>query len=184
MEMIGVAISGGLGQPEAGKTGEQDRQRGRHFEARQRRSDAEVDPCAKGEMRVGIPPAVERVGPGKAIGVAIGGAEQKANLLPFLQLDAGELDIFQRATGKEMERRVEPQHFLDRRGPARFGRKRALRIYAMLQSSLDAVADGVNRRLMAGVEQENAGRDELVLAEPAAIAFDAQKLADQIVAKV
>ena len=44
----------------------------------------------------------------------------------------------------------------------------------MLEDRLDAVADGMNRRLVAGVEQEDAGRDQFVLAEPAVFAFGAR----------
>ena len=72
MEMISVAISGCLAN-QAGKTGEQDRQRDRHLETRQRRSDAEVDARAEGEMGIGIPPGVELgVGAWRAIGIAVG----------------------------------------------------------------------------------------------------------------
>ena len=68
-------------------------------------------------MRIGIAPGVERVRVGKAIGIAVGGAEQEADLLALLQTDARELDIFQRIAGEEMQRRVEPQQLLDRSPP-------------------------------------------------------------------
>ena len=58
------------------------------------------------------------------------------------------------------------------------------RIDGTLEHRLDAVADAVHRRLVAGVEQENAGRDEFVLAEPAAVAFGREKLADEVVAEI
>ena len=54
----------------------------------------------------------------------------------------------------------------------------------MLEHRLCAIADAVHRRLVAGVEQKDAGRDEFVLAELAAVAFRDEKLADEVVAEV
>ena len=92
----------------------------RELEPRQRRADAEMDAGAEAHMRVRRPAGVEGVGIGKALGIAVGGAEQKADLLALPQPHAGELDLFQRIAGKEMQRRVEPQQFLDRRLRSRF----------------------------------------------------------------
>ena len=76
-----VAIARRLGKAQARQALKQDRQRGHQFEPRQRRADAKMDAGAETHMRIGAAPAVERVGMGKTKRIAIGGAEQEADLL-------------------------------------------------------------------------------------------------------
>src|SRR5271166_6382577 len=179
VKMIGVAITRLFGELQARQAVEQDRQHSRQFETGERRADAEMDAGAEGHMRIGLASGVEGVGVRKTLRIAIGGAKQQADPLALLEGDAGELHVLERVALKEMQRRVEPQELLDRRRaglPARKGR-----IDAAFEHRLHPVADGVDRRLMASVEQKDAGGDEFVLAEPAAVAFGAEKLADEVV---
>ena len=97
--MIGVAIARRLGEPQARQAVEQDRQRRRHFETRERRADAEMDAGAEGHMRIGLARGVEGVGVRKARGIAIGGAEQEADLLALPKANAGELDVLAARSG-------------------------------------------------------------------------------------
>ena len=104
-----VAIARRLGQTQARQAGEEDRQRHCEFEARKRRPDAEMNAGAEAHMGVRRPPAVEAVGIRKALGIAIGGPKQKADLLALLEAHAGQLHVLERVTGEEVQRRVEPQ---------------------------------------------------------------------------
>ena len=81
-----------------------------------------------------------------------------------------------------MERRVEPQQFLDRRRGRRWRRKSLARIDFSLQHRFHAIADCVHRRFMASVQQKDAGRDQFLLAEAPLVGLGADKLADEIVA--
>ena len=82
---------------------------------------------AEAHMGVCRPPAVEAVGIRKALGIAIGGAKQKADLLALLEAHAGELHVLERVTGEEVQRRVEPQELFDRRGDGALAPKRQAR---------------------------------------------------------
>src|SRR5271166_3832218 len=105
-----------LDEAQARQTRKENRQRDRELEARKRRADAEMNAGAEAHMRICRPRAVEAVGIKKALGIPVGGAEQKADLLTLPQVDAGKLDVLECVAGEEMQRRVEPQQFFDRRG--------------------------------------------------------------------
>src|SRR5271165_2879371 len=184
VKMIGVAITRLFGELQARQAVEQDRQHSRQFETGERRADAETDAGAEGHMRIGLASGVEGVGVRKTLRIAIGGAKQQADPLALLEGDAGELHVLERVALKEMQRRVEPQELLDRRRAGLPARKGCARIDAAFEHRLHPVADGVDRRLMAGVEQKDAGGDEFVLAEPAAVVFGNEKLADEVVSEV
>src|SRR5271166_4878951 len=104
MKMERVAIARRLGEAQARQAGEQDRQRGAELEPRQRRADAEMNAGAETRMRIRRTPGVESVGMGKARGIAIGGAEKKADPVAVPKLHAGELCVFQRVALKKMQR--------------------------------------------------------------------------------
>src|SRR6516162_9647746 len=119
VKMIGVAILRRIGYAQPGQAGKEDWQDRRQFESRQRRADAKVNAPAKAHMGIGRPPAVEGVGHWEPLGIAVGGAEQEADLFAFPQAYAGDLGILQSVAIEEMQRRVEPQQFLDRGGGVR-----------------------------------------------------------------
>src|SRR5271163_4741641 len=95
MKMERVAIARRLGEAQARQSGEQDRQRGAELEPRQRRADAEVNPGTETHMRIRRPRVVERVGIRKALRIAIGGGEKKADPVSLLEPHAGDLRVFQ-----------------------------------------------------------------------------------------
>src|SRR6185437_10861335 len=169
VKVEGVAIARPLGEAQARKPPEQDRQRLGELEPRQRRADAEVNAGAETHMGVRRPLGAKRVGFGEALGIAVGGAEQKADFLALEQLDAGELYLLQRVAVKEMERRIEAQQFLDRRRRRAFVCEGLARVDPLLEHELQAIADRLDRRLVTGVEQQDHGGDELVLAKFAAV---------------
>ena len=116
-------------------------------------------------MRIAARPRIEDVGIGKALRIPVGGAEQKADLLTLPQGDAGELDVLQRVAGEEMQGRVEPQQFFDRRGDGALAPERRAGVDAMFEHDLHPVADGVDRRFVAGVQKQDNGRDQLAFAQ-------------------
>ena len=80
-----------------------------------------------------------------------------------------------------MKRRVETQQFLDEGRARRRCGEGADRIDLRLQHRLHAIAEAMHRRLMAGVQHEDAGRDQLPLGEAALVGLGADELADEIV---
>ena len=128
---------------------------------------------------------IDPVGFGKALGIAIGGAEEQSDLLAStLEGDAFIFDILERIAGEEVQRRVEPQEFFDRRGDGAFARERCARVEAVFEHDFHPVADGVDGRFVARVQEQDHGRYQLVLAQFAAVAFGDKELADEIVAEV
>src|ERR1700734_12503 len=184
MKMERVAIARRLGEAQAREAGEQDPQAGTELEPRQRRADAEMNAGAETHMRIRRPPAVEGVGVGKARGIAIGGAEKKADPVALPKPHACELCVLQRVALKKMQRRVEAQQLLDRRRSRAFARKRKARVDAPLEHRLHPVADRLDRRLVARVQEQDHRRNQFVLAQPSAVAFGDEELADEIVAEI
>ena len=88
----------------------------------------------------------------------------------------------QREAGEEVQRRVEAQDLLDG-GRGRVGVREQPRRVARRadEDRPHPVADGVHRRLVAGVEQQHAGGDQLVGAQPLAVRLGRDQLGDQVV---
>src|SRR5260370_23672013 len=107
-----------------------------------------MDAAAESDMRIGRSAGIDAVRIGEALAVAIGGAEQQADLVAAPQRNPVEIDILQRIAREEVKRRIEAQQFLHQRGGRRWRRKRLARIDARLQPRLDAVAHAMNSRLM------------------------------------
>src|ERR1700680_3868297 len=105
--MPGVAIARRRSETQPGEALEQDRQGDLHFEAGERRADAEMDARPEGDVGQERPRRVEATGVGVARRVAVGRAEEKADLLALVELDAGDLDRLERITIEEMKRRIE-----------------------------------------------------------------------------
>ena len=113
MEMEAVAIARRFRESEAGQALKQDRKGNLHFKPRQGCADAEMDAGPEAHMRAGLAPRIETVGIWKALWIAIGGAEQEADLVALAQFHTGNLDVFQGVAGEKMERRVVAQQFFD-----------------------------------------------------------------------
>ena len=96
-------------EPQPRQPGKEDRQRHLHFKTRQRCADAEMNAGTEGDMGEERPGRIEAGRVGIAGGIAIGGAEEEADLLAFLQPDAGDLTGFKGIAVEEMQRRVEAE---------------------------------------------------------------------------
>src|SRR5262245_56613409 len=149
MEMIAVAIARRICEPQLRQAREQDRQSDIELKSRQGRADAKMDASAEAHMRVGRSSRIELIGRGKALLIAIGGAEQQAHRLAFLQLKAVIVDILEGVAAEEMQGRIEAQQLLDM-AFAEFGSR-----LACLEQSLDAIADRMDGRLVSGIEQQD-----------------------------
>ena len=90
---------------------------------------------------------------------------------PSLEPDAGELRVFQRISGEKVQRRIEPQQLFDCRGSRAFVREGEPRVDALFEHRLHPVADRLDRRFVPGVQEQDHGRDQFVLAQPSAVAF-------------
>ena len=141
-------------------------------------------PAPKLTCAFGARPWSKASGSGKRSGSRLAAPSRRPIFSPFLKPHAGELDVFQRVAREEVQRRVEPQQFFDRRRGRALAREREPRVDALFEHGLHAVADRVDRRFVAGVQKQDHGRDQLVLAQLAAVAFGDEELADEIVAEI
>ena len=80
-----------------------------------------------------------------------------------------------------MQRRVKTQNFFDQRRT--FRRREGLDRLRTFEQGLNAVAEGVDRRLMAGIEEQNASRDEFGFAQSALLRMRFNQLANEIIAR-
>ena len=115
-------------------------------------------PAPKARPRAGGAGGIEAVRVGEARRVAAGGGEQAADGVAAAEAVAEGVGVLEREAGEEVERRVEAQQLLDGGGRGRGAGEEPGRIEPGGEDGGDAVADGVHRRLVAGVEQEDAGR--------------------------
>jgi hypothetical protein len=180
----GVAAARPPSEPQPRQALEQDRRGDAHFEPRERRADAEVDPGSNDKCGLGSRFGGKASGSRKRSASRLAASSRSPISSPFLKRTFRDLGVLERVAGEEMERRVQAQKLLDRRRRRfRVGKDR-LRVGPVFENRLRRVADGVDRRLVPGVEQKDAGRDELVLAKLALLALGDEKLADEIVASV
>ena len=166
--MVAVGEGRRRGQRESRPAGEENGKCCSELGSGERRPDAEMDAGTERKMRTGWAHRVEAVRVGEARGVAVGGGEQAADGVAGAKSVAEYLDVGKREAGEEVERRVEAQHLLDgRRGRRRVGEE-AGRVEPGAEDGGDAVADGVDRRLVACVQQKDAGGDQLIGVVPVA----------------
>ncbi len=82
-----------------------------------------------------------------------------------------------------MQRRIVPQRLLRQRLGRLLVAAQRGQVQPGGQDRADAIADGVDGGLVAGVEQEDAGRDQLVLAQPVARLARGDELGDEVVGR-
>ena len=99
--------------------------------------------------------------------------------------DPADLDVLGGGALEQLQRRVEAHQLLDRRRQQRRGRPAAACSWSgCSQQREQAVAADVDRRLVPGVEQQDAGGDQLVLGEPVALGVaDLHQVGEQVVAR-
>ena len=141
-----------------------------------------MDPRAERQVRVRLSIQHQLIGAVEHLWVTVSGVEQQPELRPSRDLDPVELERFEHPPLEHRQRRLEPQQLFDRRREQR-------RIGAELLQPMGIPEEGppteerrVHRRLVAGVQQEDARPDELVLRERLSLVDHVHETGDQVVA--
>ena len=150
------------------------------FEPRQRHADALVRPGNEGEVPVRGARNIEAVGIGKLRGIAIGGTDAKVDRCSGFQGNAADLAICGRHAIAELHRCIKAQHLVDR-GAKKVGIvEQALPLLGVVEEEAEAIADEVGRRLVAGVEDEDAVLQQFNLGQPLAVCFARDQASEHI----
>ena len=139
--------------------------------------------AAKGDMGFRAAGRIEGGGVVPGAGVAVGGGQQRGDLIAALEGVAHDLDILISPAGEHVQGGVKAQHFLNRGVGGGFGVGQGAGS-AGFQQSFDAIADGVNGCLMPGVQKEDAGGDQLVSGQTVALGFGGDQMGDQVITRV
>ena len=121
-----------------------------------------MDAAAEAGMGVEGAGRVECVGVFEAGGVAVCGAEHQADDIALFQGNTTKVEIFKRVAGEHVEGRVETQHFFDEAFGAGGVIQAGAGVDLVFENGFDGIADGVDGGFVAGIEDENAGRDQFV----------------------
>jgi hypothetical protein len=139
-------------------------------------------PGGEGQMRYRRGPVdVELVRRGKDAGIAVGCSEEKHQQVTSLDAVSVERDVLRRHPGGELDRRVVAQHLFHhgcRHGRILF---QAAQLFGVAHKCLHPVGDEVDRRLVRGVDQRDAGCQQLAFAQLAAVFFGADEVTGQVV---
>ncbi len=173
-----------VGQPQIRHAAEQ---RGEHhlgLDPRQLRADAKMDAAAERQRLQPFPCDVQPVGIGKHLRIAIGGADQCHDQVAFRECFGSEHDRLRHRAGDRLYRALEPQDFLDRvRDQRRIVAHRRPLVRSAKQRP-DPVADQVDRRFMAGGEQQRRIGAQFLGGQMIAGFFRLDQQGQQIVARV
>src|SRR6476619_2719807 len=167
-----------------GEAFEEPSERRLQFEAPERRAETEVDPGAEAQMRVRCPPEVHVVGLVEDLWVAVRRSEDESELGAARDRRAMEIERLEDPSLEQLQRGVEPQQLFDRRGDEGVLGTEPLQLVGVAEERPPAEERGVHGGLVAGVEQQHARPDELVLREAFTLVRDLDQLGDQIVAGV
>ena len=176
--MVDIRIFRGFGQAQAWQALKQDRQGGLQFKPGKWCADAEMQTGAKTDMRFGRPRRVELVGVVPDLRIAVGGCQQHRHLIAALKPVAEDVDIGVGPAGEHVQGGIEPQDFLD--GGVGVGK---CCLGAGFQHGFDAIADGMDGRLVPRVQQQDAGGDQLVGGQPVTGCFGGDQVGDQIIGR-
>ena len=144
-------------------------QRPKHHRALQpgqTRADAEVWADPERDVFALVPREYERVGVGEVCRVPVGGPEYEVHRLPVRDECAHQVDVATGPPGDHLRRGVVPQHLLDRLGHQPRVGPQLLSGVGVSQECVQAVADQVGRRLVAGDEQDQDRAVDFVLRQP------------------
>ena len=116
--------------------------------------------------------------------VAVGGAEEQPELGPFRHRRAADLRVLEHPPLEHLQRRVPSHQLLDGPRSQRSVCSRSRASCAGLRNSDHHPLPGdVHRGLVAGVQQQHARPDQLVLGEALAVVDDLRERADEVVAR-
>ena len=121
-----------------------------------------MNPGTETDVRIRSPAGIEEIRRGELCRVAICGSEQEADDLPLSEGFTGVFEILEGIAGEHVQGWVEPEHLLDM--PRRVCQHR-LTVDRDGKHRRHPVAEGMDRRLVASVEQENAHRYDFVVRE-------------------
>ncbi len=123
---------------------------------------------AEGEVAVRCPRHIEPLRLGELIGIAVGGADAQRDRRCRRDRDAANRDACGRHAVAELVRALEAQELLHRRAYQRRIGDQPRLLARPCRQQMQAVADQVGRRLVAGIEDEDAVVQEFGLAQPLA----------------
>lgn len=159
-EMPRVGHRRGARRAQPGQPREEHAECGLHFQPRQRRTNAGVQPGAERHVRIATARHIKALGVGEPARISVGCAQEQSHFLAPTEGHTLELDIVQRVAGEQMQRRVVAEHLLhDAHGVRQESRGG---IAALCQQGGHPVADAVHGGLVPGVEQEDRGGHQLV----------------------
>src|SRR5881628_3460769 len=153
------------------------------FHAREGSAEAEVNAPAEGDVAVVGPGEVETIRVGELGGIAIRSADEGHHHLTLADRPAADRDVRARDARSALHGTIVAQQLLDGT-PDEPGRlAEPTELAGMAQECQGPVADQVDRRLVAGDEQENARRKQLVLAQFVARLFGGDERRQEIAAR-
>ena len=121
--------------------------------------------ACKGEMSVRVPLELERLRLIEGERIAIGGTNAEMQIGPGGKSRAGEVDVFRSQAIAELVRAFKSQKLIDRRSDQRrLGEETGAGLSVLVQQP-ERIADQIGRRLVSGIEDENAVLEKLDLGE-------------------
>jgi hypothetical protein len=145
-----------------------------------------VDAAAEGQVRAGALAAEVEVGGGGApvLLVAVGRAEQREDQLAGRHRLARQLHLAGHDAARELHRAVVAQQLVHRGGVERRVGGQALELVAVAQQRQRAVADEVDRGLVAGQVEQQHLVQQLVTREPVAVLLRRDQGGQHVVGRV
>src|SRR6202161_174805 len=147
---------------QARPAGEQGGQRDFAMEPGQGRAQAEVGSGGEAEVRVWVAADVELIGIREGGGVAVGGGQEQQAWLPGWARDAVDAGIRAGGCGGERRRGDQPQHFLDRGGPASWVLLQRGQRLGVSAEQVGAESEEDGGGLVPGIDEEDAVRDQVL----------------------
>ena len=141
-------------------------------------------PAPKEMCGLSVRPTSRVSGSAKTAGSWLAEPEQRGDLLPRRHGDPADLDVLGSGALEQLQRGVEAHQLLDRRRQQRRVRAQPRQLVGVGEQREQAVAADVHRRLVPGVEQQDAGGDQLVLGQPVALGVaHGHQVREQVVAR-
>ena len=179
VEMVSVGIFRRMRQAQVRAALKQDRQGKAQFQPGQRCPDAEMQTRAK--TRIGADGSVrlELIWFWPERAVSVGRGQKKGNLFAALKSVSEDRDRFIRIAGEHVQRGIKTQDFLDGAVDPVWGQ--AGRTKPVFKQRFHAIAKRVHGGFVTGIEQQDAGGDQFIGAQPAFGIFGGDETGDQII---
>jgi hypothetical protein len=132
-------------------------------------------------MQKWMPAPKERLGASWRSGLKT--SENQADFVAALEGDAIHLDVLERPALEDVDRRANSQRLLHRSLRRGLVAKHLCSGKTTFQDGAHGIADLVNGRLMAGIEEHDGGGNQFVVAQILALVFRMDHVAEQIFAR-